>query len=354
MTNSTAITLFAWKTLLPVDIASLMSLVVLLCGILSNAFLGLYVGEKFSSPCGIRTLICNQIFANLIALFSYTFVPLYVLDKKPPLNLDRVCKVMPSLGFLGVTVALVNITAICVSYYLGKKTGKFAITSNGASLLIVVGSWLFAVALTIPMTMSLTILEVKVNLTSASMCGAVWSNECSRDIYMNCVLLFKFAVPLLVICSVCFKTELVHLKSKKFQQCREISSVLIDVLAVTCFLLLMYFFPLSSVDRGRFLSRNTGANHAFDIVRILELVALANCAVVPMLLTAFVDEYHHTERKHDSPRMTKHTRKLFKIVEEKTSALDAPPSNGSYITYDVLTADMPEKWRPIPSDVLIV
>lgn len=354
-TNKTpAITSLQWKAaFLPLDVASLLSMVVLLSGILSNVFLGLYIGEKcHNRRCGIRPLLCNQILANLIALFSYSFAPIQVLDKQPVMwNTRRLCQVMPSMGFIGVSVSLTNVAALCVSYYRGKKNGKFAILSLWTSSSVVVGSWLLAVALTMPLSLSLTTVDVKVNQSGAVVCAAVWLDEHTRDVYMNCVFILKYAFPMLVVLSVCLKTELLNIMrkttTKTMQQCQEITAVLIDVLAVTCLLLLVYFFPLSAMGKGRFLSRNPGVDDAVDIVRILEVVALVNCAIVPMLLAAFVDEYCRSE-------FTKVSATHLQSQVDKESPLPEYPGNASYVTYDALIADMPEKWRPSPSDVLIV
>ena len=347
-----AVTLLQFRALLAFDIANLLSLVVLLSGVLCNTYLALYMGAKFHKVCGIRTLLCNQVLANLVALFAYAFVPIQALDKHPAWN-ARVCEAVPSLGFLATSVSLTNAGSLCVSYYRGKKDGKFALSSTGASSFVVVCSWLVAAALTVPFAMALGTVEVEVNHTKAAMCAAVWKDASARDVYMNFVFVFKYAAPILVVLSTCLKTELLHLKSKKTQQCREVGGVLIDVLATTTFLLLVYFFPLSSMGKGRFLSRNAGVDNAIEIARVLEIVALANCAVVPMLLTVFVDEYYRCEfagdARHHAPNVARH----FKVDPDEEDALEYP-SNASYITYDALIADVPEKWRPRLSRVLIV
>ena len=343
--------LLQWKTSLPIDITSLVSIVVLLSGILCNAFLGLYVGERLDKPCGIRTLICNQIFANLIAVFSYTFAPLHVLDKEPIWKMNRLCKVVPSVGFLGVSVSLTNIAAICVSYYFWKKPGKFAISSHNASLLVVLGTWLLAIAITVPMMVSLTTLEVKMNHSAVFMCVSVWTDAHYQVIYMNCVFVFKYAVPLLIIFSACLNTELVHFKSKKFQQCREISSVLINILAAIGLVLFIIFFPRSSMGTERLPCHNSYM--AIDTVHILDYIALIICAMIPMLLTALIDEYHQTELISDNQRIRKPAPDLYATKVNKHRTLEFT-SNVNSVTYDVLTADMPEKWRRNPSGVLIV
>ena len=348
-----AMTLLQYRAFLPFDIANLLSLVVLLCGVLCNAHLALYIGDKFHKVCGIRMLLCNQILANLVALFAYAFVPIQALDKHLAWN-SRACEAIPLIGFLATSVSLTNVAALCVSYYRGKKDGKFALSSTGASSSVVVCSWLVAVALAVPLAMALSTVEVEVDHTKAAMCAAVWKDASARDVYMNFVFVLKYAAPILVVLSTCVKTELLHFKSEKAQRWREVSGVLVDVLAATAFLLLVYFFPLSSVDKGRFLNRNAAVGNAIKIARVLEIVALANCALVPMLLTAFVDDYCRCEfagdARHHAP---KDVGRLFKVHPDEEDALEYP-SNASYVTYDALIADVPEKWRPRLSRVLIV
>lgn len=356
--QTVAVTLFQHKAFLPFDIASLLSVVVLVSGVLCNAYPALYIREKFQKVCGIRMLLCNQILANLLALFAYAFVIVQSLDKEPAWN-SRVCVAMPSLGFLATSVSLTNAAALCVSYYHGKKDGKFALSSASASSFVVVCSWLVAVALTAPLAAALGTVEVEVNHTKATMWAAVWPDASSRDVYMNFVFIFKYAAPMLVVLSTCLKIELLYIKSKKMQQWREVTGVIVDIVAATALFLLVCFFPLSPVGKARCLSRNARVDDATEIARVLEIIALANCAIVPMLLAVFIDDYCRCEfagdDRHDA------TNHLKVGLDEENAAQEYPgnameyPGNASYVTYDALIADVAEKWKPPKlSCVLIV
>ena len=123
---SSVVTWLYRQSFLPDDIENWLSFTVLLAGILSNVYLGLYVSEKNSKTLsGMRVLVGNQVFANLLGIFSHAFFPTYnVRSQDDGTRMNHLCKIMPSLGFLGVAVSLSNLACICVSYYLMKSGNR--------------------------------------------------------------------------------------------------------------------------------------------------------------------------------------------------------------------------------------
>ncbi len=327
------------QNLMPVDIQSWIVLTILLTGVLTNVYLGLYVSEKnCKSLRGIRVMIFNQVFANLLGLFSHAFFPTHNERlRETGTRLEYLCKIMPSLGFLGIAVSLSNLACICVAYYHNRK--DCVVLSRRSACLILVNLWFVAILLTAPLAISLDSLEITFNNTSAKMCAIVWQNQHYQEMYMDFILIFKFLLPVLFIFTTCLKIELLSVQSSKMLvRFPNALSILIDIVAVTCLLILVYIQPAhdSSPEKCSLVVRFFGSTTAFNIIRVLELIGLANCSIVPVVLKSCVDEYSVVSDK-------RHVEKDYLAVlsdDENEFPLVLPSANVSYVTYDVLAQNM--------------
>ena len=329
------------QSLMPDDIQTWIALAILLAGVLANVYLGLYMSENScKSSRGIRVMICNQVCANLLGLFAHAFLPTHNERlQESGSRLDYLCKIMPSLGFLGVTVSLSNLACICVAYYYNKKVS--AVLSRRSACLIVVNLWFIAILLTAPLTISLDSLEITLNNTSAKMCAVVWPTRHYEEMYMDYLLVFKFLLPLMVIFTICLKIELLAVQSRKtmLQNFPSLPAILVDILAVTCLLFLVYFYPLreAAPEKPSLGVKVLEGTKAFSVVSVLELFGLANCSIVPLVLKSCVDEY-----TADSCTCKNGEKEYFAVSndDESKCSLAMPSANVSYVTYDVLGQDM--------------
>lgn len=321
-----------------VGIQSWIALTLLLAGLLGNVYLGLYIGEKQrTSLCGLRVMICNQVFANLLGLYSHAFLPTHNERlQESGASLGYLCKIMPSLGFLSVAVSLSNLACICVVYYYNKKSS--VVLSRRNAWLIVINLWFIAALLTTPLAISLDSVRIEFNNTSAEMCAVVWQNKHYEETYMDYVFIFKFLVPLLVIFTICLKIELLSARRMKwFPNFPTLPAVLMNILAATCLLLLVYLYPLHSAcaTKGSPFVRVLSSTTAFGIIRTLELIGLANCSIVPVVLTSCIDEYSNVGDPCDDEQDKDFLAALGK--DDAKCLLVLPSPNVSSVTYDVLT-----------------
>ena len=94
-----------------------------------------------------------------------------------------------------------------------------------------------------------------------------------------------------------------------------------------------------------------GSATSMSVVRILELIALANCSAAPLVLKSCIDEYSKCKgsdeynNNGDDGQETKYSG-LFN--EESECFIASPSANVAYVTYDVLTEDLAEE-KPIPA-----
>lgn len=323
---------------MPVAVQCWTALTILLVGVLANVYLGLYMSEKCrKSLDGIRVMICNQVFANLLGLFSHAFLPTHNERlRESGTRLDYLCKIMPSLGFLGVAVSLSNLACICVAYYYNKKSS--VVLSRRSACLIVLNLWFIAILLTTPLTISLDSLEITFNKTSAKMCAIVWQNQHYEEMYMDYVFTFKFLIPLLVIFTICLKIELLSAQSRKIlPRFPNLLALLVDILAVTCLLLLVYLYPLhnASHEKPSALVKVFGSATTFTVIRIFELIGLTNCSIVPVVLKSCVDEY---AKVSDAEKEKDYVTVLSKYESKYTLGL--PSAIVNVVTYDVLAENM--------------
>ena len=324
---------------MPAGIQSWIALTLFLAGVLVNVYLGLYISEKCSKVLrGIRILICNQIFANLLGLFSHAFLPTHNERlQEPDTRLEYVCKIMPSLGFVGVAVSLSNFASLCVVCYYKKRTG--VVLSERNACLIVINLWLIAVLLTTPLALSLDSLEITVTNTTAKMCAIVWQNRRYEEAYMNYVFLFKFFLPQIVILTFCLKMEL-HLMQrwKFFQRYANTPAIITEVVAATCFFLLVYFYPLHNACSGNTAPfvKMFGASAMPKILSVLELFGLANCSTVPLVLKSCIDEYSNDRDICDAGSEKDCPNYGHREDGSEDCILTFPSSNASVLTYDVL------------------
>ena len=339
-TAGSIVTSLHQQSLMPDDIQTWIALTILLAGVLANVYLGLYMSENnCKSSRGIRVMICNQVCANLMGLFAHAFLPTHNERlRESDMRLDYLCKIMPSLGFLGVNVSLSNLACICVAYYYNKK--GCAVLSRRSASLIVVNLWFIGMLLTAPLTISLDSLVITLNNTSAKMCAVVWPARYYEEMYMDYILVFKFLLPLMVIFTTCLKIELLTVQSSKtmLQNFPNLPAILVDMLAVTCLLFLVYLYPLreAAPEKPAFGVEVLEGTKAFSIVRVLELLGLANCSIVPVVLKSCVDEYSAVSCT------SKNGEKEYFAVsndDESKCLLAMPPDNVSFVTYDVLAQD---------------
>ena len=325
------------ESLMPDDIQAWIVLTIFLSGVLANVYLSLYTSEKnCKSSRGIRVMIHNQICANLLGLFAHAFLPTHDERlRESGTRLDYLCKIMPSLGFLGVAVSLSNLACICVVYYYGKK-GR-AGPSRRSACLIVVNLWLVAILLTAPLTIALDSLEITFNNTSAKMCAVVWQTRHHEEVYMDYIFVFKFLLPLFVMFTICLKIELLRARSSRMlPNFLSLPAVLVDVFAVTCLLFLAYFYPLHEVasDESSLGVKDFGATKAFNIIRVLELIGLANCSIVPVVLKSCVDEYCVVCKNGEKDYLA------VSSDDESGFPVIMPSPNVGYVTYDVIAEDV--------------
>ena len=326
------------QSFMPVGIQNWIALTILLAGLLGNVYLGLYIGEKHSkSLCGMRVMICNQVFANLLGLYSHAFLPTHnerLQDSGA--RLGYLCKIMPSLGFVGVTVSLSNLACICVAYYYNRKSS--VVLSRRDAWLIVINLWFIAALLTTPLAISLDSVQITVSNTSAKMCAIVWQNRHYEESYMDYVFIFKFLLPLLVILTICLKIELLSVRRRKlFPKFPALPAILMNILAATCLMLLVYFYPLHNACAAKSspFVKVLGSTTAFGIIRLLELIGLANCSIVPVVLKSCIDEYSkardlcHDEQEND----------VLAVLgkDDAKCLLFLPSPNVVSVTYDALT-----------------
>ena len=274
----------------------------------------------------MRVIMCNQIFANLLGLFSYAFLPTHGARlQESGTQLGYFCKIIPSLGFIGVTVSISNLACMCVAYYHRKKSG--VVLSRGSACLIVINLWFIAMLLTTPLAVSLDSLEITFNNTNAKMCAIVWESQHYEDLYMKYILLFKFLLPLTVISSVCLKVELHFVKSCKiFSRFPYLPTCLVDILMAICLLLLVYFYPLHNACAEKPGKEFLGSSTPVSIIRVLEFIGLVNCTIMPVVLKTCIDEYSDASNLDQG----------FNKDETKYSSF-LPSANACYVTYDALT-----------------
>ncbi len=105
-------------------------------------------------------------------------------------------------------------------------------------------------------------------------------------------------------------------------------------------MLLVYFYPLHNACAAKTSSlvKMLGSTTAFGIIRVMQLIGLANCSIVPVVLKSCIDEYSKVWDLCDDENGKDYLAVLGK--DDAKCFLVLPSLNVSSVTYDVLTENM--------------